>query len=120
MAITRALLSLLRGTSPQLVFVSSVAAVLPVPLYAVYGATKAALESFAANLRMEPGARVRIQLVVPEATHRLASAILGAVPQRRHTLIPGAANRMFTLLGVSARGLTNILMRRALFDQLQR
>ncbi|MEP7344096.1 MAG: hypothetical protein ABI877_02460, partial [Gemmatimonadaceae bacterium] len=49
---------------------------------------------------------------------RLALAILGAVQRRRRILIPGAANRMFALLGVSARGLTNLLMRRALFDKL--
>lgn len=68
-AITRALLPLMRGADPQVVFVSSVAAVLPAPLYAIYGATKAALESFAINLRVELGARVRVQIVVPGATH---------------------------------------------------
>ncbi|MEO7362342.1 MAG: hypothetical protein ABI120_18570 [Gemmatimonadaceae bacterium] len=52
--------------------------------------------------------------------HRLASAILVAVQQRKRTLIPGAADRMFALVGVSARGLTNMLMRRALFERLQR
>jgi hypothetical protein len=53
------------------------------------------------------------------APHRLTSASPGAVQQRKRTLIPGAANRMFALLGVFARGLTNILMRRALFDKSQ-
>ncbi|MEO7362340.1 MAG: SDR family NAD(P)-dependent oxidoreductase [Gemmatimonadaceae bacterium] len=80
MAITRALMPLMSGTSPQLVFVSSVASVLPVPLYAVYGATKAALESFAANLRVELGARIRIQIVVPGAT-RTAMHVKSGVPE---------------------------------------
>lgn len=80
MAITRALLPLMRGTSPQLVFVSSVAAVLPVPLYAVYGATKAALESFAANLRVELGGRVCVQIVIPGAT-RTAMHAKSGVPE---------------------------------------
>ncbi|MEZ4609863.1 MAG: SDR family NAD(P)-dependent oxidoreductase [Caldilineaceae bacterium] len=56
----------------RIVFVSSLAAVMPTPDYAVYSATKAALDSFAANLRLELQAQrrpVHVQVIHPGAAH---------------------------------------------------
>ena len=65
--LTRALLPQLRRAHGTLAFISSVAADLPVPDYAVYGATKAALSGFARNLRLElPG--VQVAVIYPGAT----------------------------------------------------
>lgn len=77
-AITHALLPLLEVTQGRLVFISSVAATLPTPDYAVYGATKAALESFATNLRIELRGRVRVQIIAPGATRTAMHAKSGA------------------------------------------
>ncbi|MDQ6613078.1 MAG: SDR family NAD(P)-dependent oxidoreductase, partial [Gemmatimonadota bacterium] len=122
----------------QLVFISSLSHFVGYPGAATYAASKDGLHAYASSLSASTRS-LRVLTVYPGPTRtaharryspdntretrrmppdRLALAILGAVQQRRRTLIPGAANRMFALLGVSARGLTNILMRRALFDKL--
>lgn len=67
-AITHALLPLVERTRGRVVLIGSVAAALPVPHYAVYGATKAGLEGFARNLRAELGKRVGVQIIHPGAT----------------------------------------------------
>lgn len=54
-----------RGT---LAFVSSVAAFAPCPDYAVYGATKTALDGFARALRVELRGRARVLVLHPGAT----------------------------------------------------
>ncbi len=51
---------------------------LPVPDYAVYGATKAALESFAYNLRPELRGQATIQVIAPGATRTAMHAKSGA------------------------------------------
>lgn len=61
-ALTHAALPRLAAARGRVVLISSVAAVLPTPQYAVYAATKAGLESFARNLRAELDT-VAVQLV---------------------------------------------------------
>ncbi len=65
-ALTHALLPFVRDKG-KIVFISSVAANLPVPDYAVYGASKAALSGFVRNLRLEQN-RIAIQTIYPGAT----------------------------------------------------
>lgn len=47
----------------QVAFISSVAADAPAPLYAVYAATKSALDGFARSLRVEAGGRPIVQVI---------------------------------------------------------
>lgn len=81
-ALTHTLLPQLTRAHGQLVFISSVAANLPAPDYAVYGATKAALDSFAYNLRIEQQGAIMVQIIHPGATRTAMHAKSGA-PIRR-------------------------------------
>ncbi|MEZ4556228.1 MAG: SDR family NAD(P)-dependent oxidoreductase [Caldilineaceae bacterium] len=121
----------------RIVFVSSLAAVMPTPDYAVYSATKAALDSFAANLRLELQAQrrpVHVQVIHPGAAHGDArqvrharAAVAPALPtpmrwqppssavargRRQQTI--GAANRL-AYHGVRLSGtlIDRLLVRRA-------
>ncbi len=76
--VTHALFPLVAHTIGQIVFISSVAADLPVPLYAAYGASKAALDGFARNLRIEEGHRIRVQTLHPGAAQTDIHALSGA------------------------------------------
>lgn len=67
-ALTQALLPWLTVSKGQVVFISSVMADLPAPDYAVYVATKAALDSFARSLHQEWRGRVIVQAIHPGAT----------------------------------------------------
>ena len=70
-AVTHQLLPLVAAAHGKMVYISSVAAVLPGPDYAVYTATKAALDGFVRNLRIELNAAKRpvtVQLIHPGAT----------------------------------------------------
>jgi len=58
-AVTHALLPLVTRAAGQMAFISSVVSALPTPDYAVYGATKAALDGFVRNLQIELD-RVRV------------------------------------------------------------
>ncbi len=66
--LTWTLLPRLERVGGQVCFDSSVAVALPMSRYAVYVATKAALEGFARSLRIEVQGRVRVQVVRPGAT----------------------------------------------------
>lgn len=103
-ALTHALLPLLEAARGRLVFISSIASALPTPDYTVYGATKAALDSFAANLRIELRGRVRVQTIAPGATRTAMHAKSGAPlarlgwqrfppPERVAATIAGAIDR---------------------------
>ncbi len=119
--LTQAVLPLMKP-SDKLVFVSSVAASLPVPDYAVYGASKAALSGFARNLRLELGNAPAVQVIYPGAVrtdmHRksgvpedklnsarfpsaaqVAAQILQASRTRRREVTLGLANRLLRLAG---------------------
>jgi short-subunit dehydrogenase len=64
--LTHALLPMLKQSKGKIVFISSVAANLPVAQYSVYGASKAALSGFARNLRLELS-DVKVQTIYPGA-----------------------------------------------------
>lgn len=81
-ALTHALLPALAAASGKVVFIGSVAAALPAPDYAVYGATKAAVEGFARSLRVELRGRVGVQVVHPGATRTGMHARAGAPLER--------------------------------------
>lgn len=85
--LTHALLPWLAAGRGRVVFVGSVVAALPAPNYAVYGATKAALEGFARSLREELRGVVGVQVVHPGATrtgmHAKAGVPLDRIGWRR-------------------------------------
>ncbi|MCA9971147.1 MAG: SDR family NAD(P)-dependent oxidoreductase [Anaerolineales bacterium] len=66
--LTQALLPRLRRARGQLVFISSMVTALPGPDYAVYTATKRALDGFARSLRPELRGEVTVQVIHPGAT----------------------------------------------------
>jgi short-subunit dehydrogenase len=82
LALTHALLPALARSVGRVVFIGSVAATLPVPDYAVYGATKAALEGFARSLRVELRGQVGVQVIHPGATRTAMHAKAGAPLER--------------------------------------
>ncbi|MEW6281448.1 MAG: SDR family NAD(P)-dependent oxidoreductase [Candidatus Eremiobacterota bacterium] len=67
-ALTHALMSRVVAAHGQLVFLSSVSSALPTPRYAVYTATKAALDGFARSLRVELRGRAVVQVLWPGPT----------------------------------------------------
>lgn len=122
-ALTHALLSRTR----KVVFVSSVVADVPAPKYAVYGSSKAALDAFARNLRLElrnslqtkmqvqtvhPGA-IRTEMHrksgVPEekfsskgfpSAERVAEEVFRAVSGSRKDVTVGVSNKLLRFAGV--------------------
>ena len=76
-ALTQVLRPFLPTQGGQVAFISSVAAYLPAPDYAVYVATKAALDDFARNLRIEWGNSVVVQSIHPGATRTGMHAKMG-------------------------------------------
>jgi len=81
-ALTHTLLPLLIAAHGHVTFIGSIAAALPAPNYAVYGAIKAALEGFARSLREELRGRVGVQIVHPGATRTGMHAKSGMPPNR--------------------------------------
>ena len=67
-ALTHALLPMLPQTNGKIVFISSVVSALACPDYAVYGATKAALDGFARSLRIELAKKIAVQVIHLGAT----------------------------------------------------
>lgn len=65
--LTQPLLPLLKAAKGKIVVVSSVVAFHATPRYAVYTATKRALEGWARNLRIELEGKVRVQVLAPGA-----------------------------------------------------
>lgn len=82
-ALTHALLPYLAGG--KIVFISSVVSSLPAPEYAVYAATKAALDGFAYNLRIELADEIAVQLIHPGATRTDMHKKAGIPPERMDT-----------------------------------
>ncbi|MEZ4730121.1 MAG: SDR family NAD(P)-dependent oxidoreductase [Caldilineaceae bacterium] len=83
-ALSHALYPLVERVGGKFVFISSVIAGLPGPDYAVYTATKAALESFVRNWQIELRAArspVQVQVIRPGATRTNLHAKSGADPQ---------------------------------------
>lgn len=77
-ALTHALLPALKAAHGQIVCIGSVAAALPAPDYAVYAASKAALEGFVRSLRVELHNQVGVQIIHPGATRTGMHSKVGA------------------------------------------
>lgn len=134
-ALTYALLLHLRRANGQLVFISSVMTVMPSPDTAVYGATKAAIDGFARNLRIElADSDVTVQVIHPGGTRtgmhakagvpkerieRLSMAspenvardILTAIDRGEPTAAIGLGNRMLRAAGRYLAGIVDAAMR---------
>jgi short-subunit dehydrogenase len=81
-ALTHTLLPWLRPVRGKVIFISSVAAGLPAPDYAVYGAVKAALDGLARNLRIELGDALSLQVIHAGATRTGMHRKAGVDPGR--------------------------------------
>ncbi|MGB1254175.1 MAG: SDR family NAD(P)-dependent oxidoreductase, partial [Candidatus Promineifilaceae bacterium] len=133
--LTKALRPYLPDGSGQVVFVSSVAADLPAPDYAVYVATKAALDDFARNLRTEWGDKFVVQSIHPGATRTgmhgkmgisaetlntdkfppaatVAAQIAQAIAQKRASPTVGVNNKVLGFVGRNLGWAIDPLMRR--------
>ena len=134
-SLTRALLPFLKRAGGKVVFVTSVAADLSAPDYAVYGATKAALAGFARNLRLELGGKVGVLTFYPGAIrtpmHRksgvpavkfkverfssaeeVAKEVYRAAASKRHTVTPGLGNKTLRAFGRYLPGVVDAAARR--------
>ncbi len=137
-ALTHRLLPHLTVTG-KLVYISSVASALPGPNYAVYTATKAALDGFARNLRLElraTGAEITVQTIFPGATRTnmhvksgadlsalgwqrfppasgVAEAIARAVDRSAPQVTIGALNRLVRFAGLAAPQLVDRVVMRS-------
>jgi short-subunit dehydrogenase len=80
--LTHALLPRVRTAQGTIAFVSSLHSVLPTPEFAVYTATKAALDGFARNLRLEEAGAVDVVVLWPGPTRTEMHRSSG-VPQDR-------------------------------------
>lgn len=91
-ALTQALLPRLRRARGKIALISSVVSALPCPSYAVYGATKAALDDFGRNLRIElRGSGVRVLVIHPGAANTGLHRKSGLTPdQMDWTRFPSA------------------------------
>lgn len=136
-ALTHRLAPLVERAAGTIAFISSVASVLPGPEYAVYTATKAALDGFVRNLRIELAAQqsnITLTLIHPGATrtgmHRkagldpartdwtrfppaeqVAEAIARAAARAPRRVAVGAANRIALGTGLLLPGTIDRLMR---------
>ena len=77
-AITHQLFSLIEKVSGKIVFVSSVVSQLPLHKFAVYTASKAALDGFARSLAVETQGGIGVQVLHPGATNTAMHAKIGA------------------------------------------
>ena len=132
--LTHALLPSLKRARGKLVFISSVAADLPAPDYAVYSATKAGLSGFARNLRLELGAQVAVQTLYPGAIRtgihaksgvpeeqfdlsrfpspdEVAQQALRAIEHGRPNVTFGLGNKLLRAVGRYSRGPVDSVMR---------
>ncbi len=134
--LTHALLPQLREhPQPKIVFISSVVTALPCPEYAVYGATKAALDGLARNLRLELRDAVAVQVIHPGATRTgmhpksgmsravvdwekfpaaesVAMQIAGAIESRQTAVTIGLTNKILRGVGYYFATLVDYLQRR--------
>ncbi len=118
-ALSHRLLPHVRRARGKIVFISSVVSSLPAPEYAVYAATKAALDSFAYNLRIEAGDEISVQLIHPGATRTDMHRKAGIPTERMDTSKFPPADTVATQIAVAingeqdqvAIGTTNKLMR---------
>ena len=119
----------------KVVFISSVVADVPAPEYAVYGSSKAALDAFARNLRLEARGSPQVQTVhpgairtpmhaksgVPEGTfnverfpsaEEVAEEVFRAIAGSRKDVTIGVSNKVLRFAGTYLAGPLDKLMRR--------
>ncbi len=120
----------------KFVFISSVMSGLPGPDYAVYTATKGALEGFARSLRAESHKQVGVQIIRPGATYtgmhekmgisqdemnwskfpsaaKVAGSIIKAIASSRPTVTIGKSNKMIHFVGRHSKPLLDNRMRKS-------
>ncbi|MEM6530648.1 MAG: SDR family NAD(P)-dependent oxidoreductase, partial [Chloroflexota bacterium] len=135
-AITHRLLPHLKAAHGRVVFISSVVSSVPTADYAVYTATKAALDGFAYNLRIEHGDEITVQVMHPGATrtdmHRkigitpadmdtskfplpedVAAQIAAAVDRDARKAVIGGTNKVLHWAGEHAAWILDPLMKRS-------
>ncbi len=118
-ALTHALMS----RTQKVVFISSVVADVPAPEYAVYGSSKAALNAFVRNLRLEARGssqtKVQIQTVHPGAIrtemHAKSGVPEGTFNMERFPSVEKVAEEVFRVISGSRKdvtvGINNKLLR---------
>ena len=134
--ITHRLFPWLQKAQGQVLFVSSVATAVPTPEYAVYGASKMALEGFARSLRIEWQGQVTVQTIRPGATRTgmhqkigltqaqmnwdkfpaaetVAQQIIRAIEQKQPSTTIGLDNQLLSFVGRNGRVLLDPLLRRS-------
>ena len=84
-ALTHALLPRLRAARGMVALISSVHSVLPTSDFAVYTATKAGLDGFARNLRLEERGAIDVIVLWPGPTRTQLHAKSGIPPERIRT-----------------------------------
>ncbi len=133
--LTQTLFPWLAAVQGKVVFISTVATAVPTPDYAVYGASKAALEGFARSLRVEWQGQVAVQIIRPGASrtamHRkiglsrevldwekfppaeqVAARMIRAMSSRQPVVTVGWGNKGLTLAGRFGRRLLDPWLRR--------
>jgi short-subunit dehydrogenase len=129
--LTHALLPRIKKAKGKLVFISSVAANLPVAKYSVYGSSKAALSGFARNLRLEL-TDVSVQTIYPGAiqtdmhrksgatalntknfptAEKVAQKIVRAAATNKSEVTIGFTNQVLRNMGYYATRLTDFVVR---------
>jgi short-subunit dehydrogenase len=129
--LTHALLPRLKQSKGKLVFISSVAANLPVTKYSIYSSSKAALSGFARNLRLEL-TDVTVQTIYPGAiqtdmhrksgattldtknfppANKVAREIFRAIATNKSEVTIGFTNQVLRNMGYYASRFTDFIVR---------
>ncbi|MFM9888910.1 MAG: SDR family NAD(P)-dependent oxidoreductase [Burkholderiales bacterium] len=132
-ALTRLLLPLVERANGRIVFIGSIAAFAPAPSYAVYAATKTAVDGFARSFAQEMIGRVAVQVIHPgpirTALHaragvagidtrrfptpeRVAVRVLKATGRRAWRAYPDLATAMIACVANLGRGLIDRIVDR--------
>jgi short-subunit dehydrogenase len=133
LAISHALLEPLKAAQGRLVFISSIAVDMPTPDYAVYSASKAALDGLARNLSVEFQGAFRVQVIHPGAIRtgmhhksglpkhvdtrhfadpeHVAQEIVNVIYEDRFDVTIGRSNRILRFLGRHFGVLLEAIMR---------
>jgi short-subunit dehydrogenase len=133
--LSQALYPYLKQAQGKLVFIGSIAHALPAPDYAVYAASKTALNSFAQNLRIEWQNDIAVQIIHPGPTQTgmhqkigmdptetdwtkfpspdiVAQQIARTIQQKHHTATIGIGNAIATWAGKYMAAPLDALMRK--------
>ena len=132
-AIAHQLLPRLRSASGQMVFISSVVSAIPCVDFAVYAATKSAIEGFARSLRIELAGAVHVQIIRPGPTStgmhaksglqqadaarfapatEVAAKIVRAIDRKHRATTIGIRSRLLRTIGRGLPALVDRIARR--------